>query len=799
MEVANAGNLHSLKRRREDDGVDNDDEDYDYPLPQSNGNTTDVDLSLLEEVEKSQNAVEVLDVKTLKKLVLSFERRLRDNIEARLKYPDQPEKFADSEVELHEELQKLKLLAGGPELYPELVNLNAIPSILGLLHHDNTDIAIDVVSLLQDLTDEDVLEDNDEPARILVDSLVENNALELLVQNLFRLNEADSDEMAAAYNTLATIENLIEVKPAVSEIVCEKTKLMRWLLGKIKVREFDGNKQYASEILAILLQNSSANQKRLGQMNGVDVVLQAVAMYKSKDPKSSDEEEMLENLFDCLCCLLMPLENKERFVKAEGVELMIIIIKQKKSAYGSAIRALDFAMTKYPPACERFVDVLGLKTAFAAFMGKIPISKKNKKERYQEDIEERIVSIIASLFGGILRGSRRERLLSKFVENECEKIDRLMELYVRYSDRLKAEIKRLDQLDLDDLEMDEEERYNRKLESGLYILQLIAVILAHLWSSEHLRMRARIELLLKQHKLTRKDIKDILQEYHDNIGDLDGPEEKEKAQAKPGVGVFVQLGVEVSTGREGKLDTRVYSVGTTMQEIPVFLDTEVTIRASAPPKFVLIPSLFPSPRDRKLALAAMAKSFVSIFLIFSFLLLASSVNARPGLHFHPCKTLLVTTYSFSFRPRNPHLSTHHLPHDRPEFLSLVAEGRRFDPKPEEPLFLEHPRFVFDKIDIDRPNPKSSPLGVSSLRDRSMDILNVVASLLFGAVCGALTAGAMYFIWSLFINRRDDGYSNFDSFTNDDDNDDIFNPKKPTGYVAVPAAPAADTAAAPAPP
>lgn len=33
--------------------------------------------------------------------------------------------------------------------------------------------------------------------------------------------------------------------------------------------------------------------------------------------------------------------------------------------------------------------------------------------------------------GGIVRGSRRDRLLSKFVENECEKIDRLMELYMR--------------------------------------------------------------------------------------------------------------------------------------------------------------------------------------------------------------------------------------------------------------------------------------------------------------------------------------------------------------------------------
>ncbi|QCD77968.1 beta-catenin-like protein 1 [Vigna unguiculata] len=522
MEVANARN--PATKRKFDDAV-------------SNGVATDVDLSLLEAIEKSQNAVEVLDLRTLKKHVLSFERRLKENIEARLKYPNQPDRFADSEVELHDELQKLKVLAGAPELYPDLVSLNVVPSIVDLLNHDNTDIAIDVVQLLQDLTDEDVLDDNDDSARVLVDALVDNSALELLVQNLHRLNDSDPDENVAVYGTLATVENLIEVKPAVAELVCEKTKLLKWLLGKIKVREFDSNKQYASEILAILLQSSTVNQKKLGQMNGVDVVLQAVAMYKSKDPKSSDEEEMLENLFDCLCCLLMPLENKERFVKAEGVELMIIIMKQKKLAYGSAIRALDFAMTKYPPACERFVDVLGLKTAFAAFMvvcfdAQIPVSKKNKKERYQEDLEERLVSLIASLFGGILRGSRRDRLLSKFVENECEKIDRLMELYIRYSDRVKAETERLNQVEFDDLEMDEDEIYNRKLESGLYTLQLIAVILSHIWCSEHPQMRGRIELLLKQNKLSKTHIKDILQEYHDNIGDLDGPEEKERAQTK---------------------------------------------------------------------------------------------------------------------------------------------------------------------------------------------------------------------------------------------------------------------------
>jgi hypothetical protein len=39
-------------------------------------------------------------------------------------------------------------------------------------------------------------------------------------------------------------------------------------------------------------------------------------------------QEMLENIFDCLCGMLIPLKNKERFV--EGVEFMLNITKQKK-------------------------------------------------------------------------------------------------------------------------------------------------------------------------------------------------------------------------------------------------------------------------------------------------------------------------------------------------------------------------------------------------------------------------------------------------------------------------------------
>lgn len=49
----------------------------------------------------------------------------------------------------------------------------------------------------------------------------------------------------------------------------------------------------------------------------------------------------------------------------------------------------------------------------------------------KQDLNMFIISILYNILGGVTRGSRRDRLLSKFVENECEKIDRLMEFYIR--------------------------------------------------------------------------------------------------------------------------------------------------------------------------------------------------------------------------------------------------------------------------------------------------------------------------------------------------------------------------------
>ena len=92
-----------------------------------------------------------------------------------------------------------------------------------------------------------------------------------------------------------------------------------------------------------------------------------------RDAETSEEEELVENLFGTLCSCLMLPENKRAFVESEGIELMLLVLKGRRAHRTAALKVLDFATTRCPPACERLVDQQGLKTLFAIFMGKLKV------------------------------------------------------------------------------------------------------------------------------------------------------------------------------------------------------------------------------------------------------------------------------------------------------------------------------------------------------------------------------------------------------------------------------------------
>lgn len=72
-------------------------------------------------------------------------------------------RFIDSEADLDLALKALLPLAQSPVLaYPEIVRTGTIERLVGLLSHENMDIVIDVVEVINEFTDDDEEAEPDE-------------------------------------------------------------------------------------------------------------------------------------------------------------------------------------------------------------------------------------------------------------------------------------------------------------------------------------------------------------------------------------------------------------------------------------------------------------------------------------------------------------------------------------------------------------------------------------------------------------------------------------------------------------
>ncbi|KAG0378270.1 hypothetical protein BGX24_004290 [Mortierella sp. AD032] len=532
------------------EGVANPEEEEEDDRFFGDGLTSD-QKDILDYVDDLDPEEERFDLSAVRKMILKFEKAINKNQEMRVKYADDPAKFMESETDLDEEIKRMMAMTQAPQHYPVLVELNTISSILSLLTHENPDIAIDAIELLKELTDEEVLsvglEGDQEVAgsegeagmKVFVHGLIDQGLLDLLVQNLGRLDEEETNDRQGVFNTLAVFENLTSIEVALAETIVSKSGLLPWMMKRLKVKAFDSNKQYCSELLAILLQSSSANRKKLGELGGIDDLLQLLAAYKRKDPKDDDEIELVENLFDGLCSALAEKENKRLFLEGEGIELMVIMIKDKKMARVRAVKVLNYAMsTKAGTAnCLRFVEIMGLKTLFSIFSRNgIEKLKKAYKSFSEVEEEEHLIGIIASLVRNLpLESGHRLRVVRKFVEDDYAKLERLLDLREGYEARVKAFDEKIEQenkeLELTQEEIEEEEpvRALQRLETGLYVMQQVDLILAHLCAEnldldeavengeKESEIQSRVRMLLNRRGGSLDDIKANLKEYLDGL------------------------------------------------------------------------------------------------------------------------------------------------------------------------------------------------------------------------------------------------------------------------------------------
>ncbi|KFX92575.1 hypothetical protein V490_05310 [Pseudogymnoascus sp. VKM F-3557] len=528
---------------RPQDAIDNDDdveagpsrppdgdEDYGPDIPDDEdgrffgGGITKDESEILDYMEGQEDAnvaPEKIDTAWVRKLALNFEKRISKNSELRAKFENDPQKFMGSEADLDADVKALSLLAEHPELYPEFARLGCVSSLVSLLAHENTDIAIDAIEIISELTDEDVEADPSQWSAV-VDAMLESGLLDLLTSNLSRFDESHESDRAGVYHVLSVLENLAS-QPTHAETIGQDPAVLKYLLARIQKKEnpTTQNKQYAAELLAILLQSASATRVHLLTLNGVDTLLQLLAPYRKRDPAhGTEEEEFVENVFDALTCTVDDVAGKSAFLEAEGVELALIMVREGKMARPRALRMLDHALAgQGAEACARLVEGGGLKVIFSVFM---------KKPDGQTT--EHLLGIFASMLRSLPADEApRIRTLAKFVEGEYGKIARLVGLRREFAGRVGAveEVIKEEAREADEEEKEEREGewLSRRLDAGLFCLQTVDVILVWLVAEDEGAER-KIKELLSERDEGLSVLGATIKEQLDTMGELETDEQK---------------------------------------------------------------------------------------------------------------------------------------------------------------------------------------------------------------------------------------------------------------------------------
>ena len=156
------------------------------------------------------------------------------------------------------------------------------------------------------------------------------------------------------------------------------------------------------------------------------------------------------------------------------------LCKKQSDLRRHIVKAFDYALTQFnQPSCNKngkyFIEKGGLPIVFGVFMQTNKKKKSNlvlklSKEDFQED-ERHVLHVLFGLLT-MTEGLSHERVVFKFIENNFEKLQRLIELHLKLWNPLS-------EFDLDKFENAEEVGYLVE-EFDLEILELVDVIIGYL-------------------------------------------------------------------------------------------------------------------------------------------------------------------------------------------------------------------------------------------------------------------------------------------------------------------------------
>ena len=449
-------------------------------------------------------------------------------------------------------------------------------ALIQLRGHENTDVCASVVSLLLEWIDPSLVAEDSALLPLLRSfAAITMEGWEIVVLNLERFrNDEDSQDsnLKGVDNTLSLMENILELdallasngileKDNVHTVMAKESMIVCWLFTTAENSSEPPNqnellKARCFELLALLSQNvdlyyalpdwsnlpsmksprkhdeSITKKRKKNCINGIETLLQSIAVYRKKQPKSDVEIEILENSCIALSsCISFSTANISSFLEGQGVELVIRCLKEKMHAGGSSLKLLDFFGDDgvYKGAAERLVIAGGLKFLFPIFVGSripkpaIQASRSIKEKRkWLHELKAQTIRIFYALtfqLDGQSSEDAMSRFIAKFVEDDLKYCDRLVELLLEFDERARKAEYHFFRSDIEDSINDDQvalAAFDAKLSGGGDIYHRLAAVTAFICVNSK-RCHERILLQLKIQQSGVSLIKDALNEFSSSL------------------------------------------------------------------------------------------------------------------------------------------------------------------------------------------------------------------------------------------------------------------------------------------
>jgi hypothetical protein len=127
-------------------------------LRENKAHLTKEDIDKILSRNKDSRAVDLsrLHKQGFVKLKDQLEELFSANLEKRMEHKREPEKYFESEGDLHAFLKEIQAIAALPEQVDLFVRSGLPETFLAVLDHQNSDICLECVTLLVELTDEEI-------------------------------------------------------------------------------------------------------------------------------------------------------------------------------------------------------------------------------------------------------------------------------------------------------------------------------------------------------------------------------------------------------------------------------------------------------------------------------------------------------------------------------------------------------------------------------------------------------------------------------------------------------------------